>query len=69
MFFGSASGAPGLKNQAFGKGSITRKTTLKAIGFLMITGFIFSRCCVALEPMFMTFVALEIGLKFDDFSR
>ena len=45
---------------------VLQKSTFAEIGFLMIPGSIFHD--FGLGPIFMSFVALETGLKFDDFS-
>ena len=55
MVWGSASGCLGLENQSFGNESIAIINTCR--NWISDVG-----------PILMTFVALEIGLKFDLFS-
>ena len=47
---------------------VLQKSTFAEIGFLVIPVSIFHVFWVALGPIFIAFVALETGLKFDDFS-
>ena len=68
MIFGFESGCLGLDNQAFGKGGIA-KISFCRNWISHDSRLNFSRFRVALGPVFMTFVALETGLKFDEFSR
>ena len=67
MIFGSESGCLGLENQAFGKGGIAKinfyRNWISNDSRVDFSGF-----WVALRPIFMIFVGLETGLKFDDFS-
>ena len=44
---------------------VLQKSTFAEIGFLVMLGYIFHYFG---WPIFMTFVALETGLKYDDFS-
>ena len=68
VIFGSEAGCLGLEKQAFGKECIAKSTFIE-IEFLMMPGLLFSRFFAALGQIFMTFVALENGLRFDNFSE
>ena len=67
MIFGSESGCLGLENQAFGKGGIAKINFCRNL-ISHDSQVIFSCFWVALGPIFMVFVALETGLKTDDFQ-
>ena len=67
MIWGSESGCLGSENQAFGKEGIAKINFCRnwisndsRVNFLWFW--------VALGPIFMSFVGLETGLKFDEFS-
>ena len=64
---GSKFGCLGLQKQAFGKGGIA-KINFRRNWISYDSRFDFSWFWVAFWPIFMTFVALETGLKIDDFS-
>ena len=66
LVFGSKFGCPGLQKQAFGMEGIA-KINLRRNCISCDSIVIFSWFWVALGPTFMTFVALETGLKFDEF--
>ena len=57
----------GWKTKHFAK-EVLQKSTFAEVGILMIPGSISSLFSVSLGAIFMTFVALESGMKFDDFS-
>ena len=68
MLFGSGFGSPGLENQASANGCIAKisfQRSWNSNGFMII----FQRFLVSLRSIFMTLYALDIGLKFDDFSE
>ena len=67
MIFGSEAGCLGLENQAFDKEGIAKINFCR--NWISHDSRVnFSWFWVALGPIFMNFVALETGLKFDDFS-
>ena len=66
MILGSESGCLGWENQAFGKGGIA-KINFCTNWIFHDSRVNFSLFLVALGPIFMVFVALETGLKFDEF--
>ena len=67
MIFKSKFECLGLQKQAFGKGCIAKiNFRRKWISYDSRANFLWF--WVALGPMFMAFVALETGLKIDDFS-
>ena len=66
IIFWSESGCPGLENHAFGKGGIA-KFNFCTNWISYDTRFNFSWFLVALGPIFIAFVALGTGLKFDEF--
>ena len=68
MVFGSESGCLGLENKHLAW-DFLQQSTFAEIGFLMLPGSSFHDFGWPSGPIFMTFVALETGLKFDDFSR
>ena len=67
VIFGYESGCLGLENKYFAK-ELLQKTIFAGIGLLRILWSFFSMILVALGPIFITFGALEIGLKFIDSS-
>ena len=67
MIWGSESGCLGSENQAFGKEGIA-KINFCRNWISHVSRVNFSWFWVALGPIFMTYVALETGLKFDGFS-
>ena len=67
MIFGSDFGCLGLQKQAFGKGGIA-KINFRRNWISYDSRVYFSWFWVALGSIFMAFVALETGLKIDDFS-
>jgi hypothetical protein len=68
MIFGSEYGCRGLENQAFGKGGIA-KINFRINWISYDSRVHFKWFWVALVLIFMTFVALETGSKFDRFSE
>ena len=66
MIFGSEFGCLGLQKQAFGKGGIA-KISFRRNWISYDSSVDFSYFGAALGPIFMIFVALEAGLKFDEF--
>ena len=68
MISGSESGCLGSENQAFGKEGIA-KINFCRNWISHVSRVNFSWFWVALGPIFMTCVALENGLEFDDFSE
>ena len=68
MILGSESGCLGSENQAFGMDGIA-KINFRRNWISHVPRVNFSWFWVALGPIFMIFVALEIGLKLDDSSR
>ena len=67
MSLGSGSGCLGLENQKSGKGAIA-KIIFRRSCIPHDSRVHFSWFWVCLVPIFMTFVALETGLKFEDSS-
>ena len=67
VIFGSESGCLGLEKQAFGKGGVA-KINFRRNWISHDSLVHFSLFGMASGPISMTFVALEIGLKFDDLS-
>ena len=67
MIVGSEFECLGLQKQVFGNGGIA-KINFRRNWISYDSRVNFSWFWVALGPIFMAYVALEIGLKFDDFS-
>jgi len=68
MFLGPESGCLGLEKHAFGKGGIA-KSSFHRNWISLDSSVHFSWFWMSLGPIFMIFVALETGMKFDEFSR